>query len=92
VDRTLRNEVVSRRFKTGLQLGVLHANVALAERVARAAGLVLPLMAQTEVLLTHAEDRLGYSNDHSALIKWLETLTPPGNEARETAETKTDPV
>ena len=28
-------------------------------------------------MLDKAEDRLGYSNDHSALIKWLETLTPP---------------
>ena len=62
----LRSEVASRRFKTGLQLGVLHANVALAERVARAAGLTLPLMTQTEAMLAQAEDRLGYSNDHSA--------------------------
>jgi 3-hydroxyisobutyrate dehydrogenase-like beta-hydroxyacid dehydrogenase len=73
----LRNEVASRRFKTGLQLGVLHANVALAERVARAAGLMLPLMTQTEAMLARAEDRLGYSNDHSAVIKWLETLAAP---------------
>jgi len=87
----LRNEVASRRFKTGLQLGVLHANVALAERVARAAGLVLPLMSQTEALLTQAEDRLGYSNDHSALIKWLETLHPPAEEQAQ-AETKTGPA
>lgn len=70
----LRSEVASRRFKTGLQLGVLHANVALAERVARAAGLRLPLMTQTEAMLTQAEDQLGYSNDHSAVLKWLETL------------------
>ena len=27
--------------------------------------------------LAGAEARLGYSVDHSALIKWLETLTPP---------------
>lgn len=91
VGQVLRNEVASRRFKTGLQLGVLHANVALAERVARAAGLVLPLMTEIESLLTQAEDRLGYSNDHSALIKWLETLTPPA-EAEAQAETKTGPA
>jgi len=91
VDQVLRNEVVSRRFKTGLQLGVLHANVALAERVARAAGLVLPLMTETEALLTQAEDRLGYSNDHSAVIKWLEGLTAPA-ESEAQAETKTGPA
>ena len=89
----LRKEVASRRFKTGLQLGVLHANVALAERVARAAGLTLPLMTQTETMLTQAEDRLGYSNDHSAVIKWLETLTAPReNQAQQVAETKTGPA
>jgi len=91
VGQVLRNEVASRRFKTGLQLGVLHANVALAERVARAAGLMLPLMTETESLLTQAEDRLGYSNDHSALIKWLETLTLPA-EGEAQAETKTGPA
>lgn len=89
----LRNEVASRRFKTGLQLGVLHANVALAERVARAAGLTLPLMVQTEAMLTQAEDRLGYSNDHSAVIKWLETLTAPGeDEAQRICENQTGPA
>ena len=91
MEQVLRNDVASRRFKTGLQLGVLHANVALAERVARAAGLVLPLMTETEALLAQAEDRLGYSNDHSALIKWLETLTPPA-ETEAGAETKTGPA
>jgi 3-hydroxyisobutyrate dehydrogenase-like beta-hydroxyacid dehydrogenase len=93
VGQVLRNEVASRRFKTGLQLGVLHANVALAERVARAAGLMLPLMTQTEAMLGQAEDRLGYSNDHSAVIKWLETLAVPReSEAGQGPETKTGPA
>ena len=93
VDRMLHAEVASRRFKTGLQLGVLHANVALAERVARAAGLVLPLMTQTQAILDQAEDRLGYSNDHSAVLKWLETLTAPfGEQAQAEPETKTSPA
>jgi 3-hydroxyisobutyrate dehydrogenase-like beta-hydroxyacid dehydrogenase len=90
VGQTLRNEVASRRFKTGLQLGVLHANVALAERVARAAGLMLPLLTQTEAMLTQAEERLGYSNDHTAVIKWLETLTVPRDgETQQVPQTKT---
>jgi len=70
----LHNEVASRRFRTGLQLGVLRANVALAERVAGATGVRLPMLHQTDTMLTQAEGRLGYSNDHSAVIKWLETL------------------
>ena len=93
MDTMLRNEVASRRFKTGLQLGVLHANVALADRVARTAGLMLPLMQQTEAMLAQAEDRLGYSNDHSAVIKWLESLTvPPAGETQAGPETKTGPA
>ena len=93
MDTMLRNEVASRRFKTGLQLGVLHANVALADRVARTAGLMLPLMQQTEAMLAQAEDRLGYSNDHSAVIKWLESLTVPrADEALAEPETKTGPA
>ncbi|HEY2007601.1 MAG TPA: NAD(P)-dependent oxidoreductase [Rhizomicrobium sp.] len=93
MDTMLRNEVAGRRFKTGLQLGVLHANVALAERVALAAGLVLPLMTQTEAMLTQAEDRLGYSNDHSAVIKWLESLSVPrADETQAGPEMKTGPA
>ena len=93
MDTMLRNEVASRRFKTGLQLGVLHANVALAERVARAAGLMLPLMQQTEAMLAQAEDRLGYSNDHSAVIKWLESLAVPrAEEPQAEPETKNGPA
>jgi len=89
----LRSEVAARRFKSGMQLGVLHANVALAERVARAAGLVLPLLTQTEAMLTQAEDRLGYSNDHTAVIKWLETLTAQaGGEAEQKPESQTGPA
>lgn len=89
MDTMLRNEVASRRFKTGLQLGVLHANVTLAERVARAGGLMLPLMQQIEAMLAQAEDRLGYSNDHSAMLKWLETLTlQPAEDRQQEPETK----
>ena len=77
VDQTLRNEVATRRFKTGQQLGLMRANVELAGRLAGAAGLPSPLLAATEDALASAEERLGYSMDHSAVIKWLETLTPP---------------
>ncbi|HEX3755548.1 MAG TPA: NAD(P)-dependent oxidoreductase [Rhizomicrobium sp.] len=88
----LQNEVASRRFKSGTQLGVLHDNVALAERVARVAGLRLPLMTQTEAMLKQAENLLGYSNDQSAVIKWLETLVAEQGEAPQGPETQTGPV
>jgi 3-hydroxyisobutyrate dehydrogenase len=87
----LRREVATRRFRTGLQLGILNANVALAERMAGSAGMPSPLLAATRDALVKAEGRLGYSMDHSAVIKWLETLSVPrGDEGQ--PETKTGPA
>lgn len=77
VDKTLRNEIATRRFKTGQQLGLLRANVELASRLAGQADLPSPLLTATKYALADAEALLGYSMDHTALIKWLETLTPP---------------
>ena len=94
----LKDEVASRRFRTGLQLGVIHANVALAEKMNRSAGLGLPLVAETENMLARAEERLGYSMDHSAVIKWLEMLAAPKEsapaqaEAEISADAKTGPA
>jgi 3-hydroxyisobutyrate dehydrogenase len=73
----LKSEVASRRFRTGLQMGIVRANVALAERMAASAGMPSPLLAATKDALVKAEDRLGYSMDHSAVIKWLEALNLP---------------
>lgn len=77
VDETLRKEVASRRFRSGPQLGLMRANVELAGRLAGAAGLPSPLLTATTGALASAEATLGYSMDHTALIKWLETLVPP---------------
>ena len=86
----LEQEVVTRRFKSRQQIGILHANVALAERLADASGLPSPLLAVTRDSLEKAEQRLGYSQDIAALLKWLESLTPPAPAAD--AETKTGPA
>jgi len=72
--KTLASDVATRRFKTGLQLGVLRANVGLAAQLAEGAGLPLPLLEATNSAWSQAEARLGYGADHSAIIKWLETL------------------
>ena len=76
VSGILTSDVVTRRFKTGLQLGVLRANVELAAQMAQGAGLVLPLLEGTRQAWSLAEARLGYGADHSAILKWLETLVP----------------
>ena len=85
----LEQEVATRRFKSRQQIGILHANVALAARLADASGLPSPLLAATRDALEKAEQRLGYSQDIAALLKWLESLTvaPPAG-----SETKTGPA
>lgn len=75
VPKVLASDVATRRFKTGLQLGVLRANVELASQLAERAGLVLPLLGATSSAWSNAETRLGYGADHSAIIRWLESLT-----------------
>jgi 3-hydroxyisobutyrate dehydrogenase len=84
--KMLASDVATRRFQTGLQLGVLRTNVGLAAQMAEGAGLSLPLLEATSDAWTQAEGRLGYGADHSAIIKWLETLVL---DAPETAEPKT---
>lgn len=76
LSQTLSSEVATRRFKSGLQLGVLRGNVGLAAELAQGAGLVLPLLEATGKAWSAAEVRLGYGADHSAIIQWLETLVP----------------
>jgi 3-hydroxyisobutyrate dehydrogenase len=77
---TLRREVVTRRFDTGLQLGIVRRNLELAARLAAAADVNSPLIAATLAAWTAAEAQLGYGADHTAIIKWLEglpSLKPP---------------
>ena len=91
----LERDVATRRFKSGQQIGILHANVALAKQLADACGLPSPLLAATRDALEKAEARLGYSQDISALLKWLESLTvaPPATQAANSSpETATGPV
>jgi 3-hydroxyisobutyrate dehydrogenase len=75
---TLRREVVTRRFDTGLQLGIVRRNLELAAHLAAAAELNSPLIAAVHAAWSAAEAQLGYGADHTAIIKWLETL--PGTE------------
>jgi 3-hydroxyisobutyrate dehydrogenase len=86
-EATLRREVVTRRFDTGLQLGIVRRNLDLAARLAAATDTRLPLMEAAVAAWTAAEKRLGYGADHTTVIKWLETL--PG--LRPEAERKPEP-
>jgi 3-hydroxyisobutyrate dehydrogenase len=74
IDETLRREVVTRRFETGVQLGLVRRNLDLAARLAVATDTRSPLIEATLVAWNAAERKLGYGADHTCVIKWLETL------------------
>jgi 3-hydroxyisobutyrate dehydrogenase len=74
LDATLQREVVTRRFETGVQLGLVRRNLDLAARLAVATDTRSPLIDATLAAWGAAERKLGYGADHSSIIKWLETL------------------
>src|SRR5215831_13595408 len=74
LDATLRRDVVTRRFETGVQLGLVRRNLDLAARLATATDTRSPLIDATLEAWNAAERKLGYGADHSSIIKWLETL------------------
>jgi 3-hydroxyisobutyrate dehydrogenase len=71
---TLRREVVTRRFETGLQLGLVRRNLDLAARLAVATDTRSPLIEAKLAAWSAAEKTLGYCADHTSIIKWLEAL------------------
>jgi 3-hydroxyisobutyrate dehydrogenase len=88
LDATLRREVVTRRFETGVQLGLVRRNLDLAARLAAATDTRSPLIDATQAAWSAAERKLGYGADHSSVIKWLETLPSLKPEQ----ETRPEPV
>jgi len=74
LDATLRRQVVTRQFETGVQLGLVRRNLDLAARLAVATDTRSPLIDATLAAWSAAERKLGYGADHSSIIKWLETL------------------
>ncbi len=84
VDDILRREVATRRFDSGVQLGLVRRNLDLVARLAEATDTRSPLIDATLAAWTGAERKLGYGADHTAVIKWLETL--PGLKPETDAE------
>ncbi len=74
LDRTLREDVVTRRFDTGVTLGIVRRNLDLAAQLAAATDTRAPLLEATREAWTAAEKKLGFGADHAAIIKWLEML------------------
>jgi 3-hydroxyisobutyrate dehydrogenase len=92
VDETLRREVVTRNFKTGLGLGILRRNIALAARLAAATDARSPLIEATRDAWAAAEDTLGYGADHTSVIKWLEALPGLAPPAATGDDPKLEPI
>jgi len=74
LDAVLRQEVATRRFETGVQLGLVRRNLDLVGRLAAATDTCSPLIDATLTAWNAAERKLGYGADLSSIIKWLETL------------------
>ena len=74
LDAVLQREVATRRFETGVQLGLVRRNLDLAARLAAATDTRSPLIDATLAAWNAAERKLGYGADCSSIIKWLETL------------------
>jgi 3-hydroxyisobutyrate dehydrogenase len=72
----LRQQVLTRQFDSGLALGHLLKGLETASGVARACRVEAPLLATCRDSWAAAETRLGSGADQSALIRWLETLSP----------------
>jgi 3-hydroxyisobutyrate dehydrogenase-like beta-hydroxyacid dehydrogenase len=89
---TLRREVVTRRFDTGLQLGLVRRNLDLAARLAEATDTRSPLIEATLAAWNAAEKKLGYGADHTSVIKWLETLPTLKPSPAPDAEPSVEPV
>jgi 3-hydroxyisobutyrate dehydrogenase len=73
---TLRRQVLTRQFDSGLAFGHLLKSLETALSVAQACGVEAPLLAACRSLCTSAEAHLGSGADQTALIRWLETLVP----------------
>ncbi len=83
LDAVLQREVVTRRFETGVQLGLVRRNLDLAARLAGSTDTCSPLIDATFTAWNAAERKLGYGADYSSIIRWLETLPSlkPGPES-----------
>jgi 3-hydroxyisobutyrate dehydrogenase len=85
VQTVMREEVLTRRFGSGRSLGMIHSNIQLAEKLAAALQICLPMLEATKTAWGEADAHLGSGADHTAVIRWLESLQPPKDVAGQPA-------
>src|SRR5262245_18889293 len=70
----LRKEVLTRRFQSGRALGMISGNIELAAKLAAALEIGSPMLEATRSAWREADTLLGSGADHTAVIRWLESL------------------
>src|SRR5262249_1976735 len=81
----LREEVLTRRFQSGRALGMIRGNIELAAKLAAALEVGSPMLEATRTAWRNADAELGSGADHTAIIRWLESL-PASKKAADTSE------
>jgi 3-hydroxyisobutyrate dehydrogenase len=81
----LREEVLTRRFQSGRSLGMIRGNIELAAKLAATLNIISPMLEATKTAWSEADAQLGSGADHTAVIRWLESLQMP-DEADEQPE------
>ena len=78
----LREQVLTRKFDTGLALGHVLKGLEVTASVAQSTGVHAPLLAACRAAWGAAEAGIGSGADQSELIRWLESVAvqEPGNE------------
>jgi 3-hydroxyisobutyrate dehydrogenase len=82
----LDQQILTRKFQSGRSLGMIRANIELAGRLAASLQLESPMLAATLKVWTEADARLGSGADHTAIMRWLESLQPPAEPSKQDAE------
>ncbi|HME25245.1 MAG TPA: NAD(P)-dependent oxidoreductase [Acetobacteraceae bacterium] len=70
----LREQVLTRKFNTGLALGHVLSGLRITADVARSAGVHAPLLAACHAAWAAAEAGIGSGADQSELLRWLESV------------------
>jgi 3-hydroxyisobutyrate dehydrogenase len=70
----LRDQVLTRKFDTGLALGHVLKGIEISAGVAQSAAVHAPLLAACRAAWAAAEAAIGSGADQSELIRWLETM------------------
>jgi 3-hydroxyisobutyrate dehydrogenase len=77
LEEVLRRDVISRRFASGLSLGMMQRSLELAAKLAGSLSQRVPMLDATRALWNQAEAQLGSGADHTAVIRWIESLELP---------------